>query len=192
MLWCTPRLPQHFTCIVGVLLFRLIGTVHRLQIGSWHPAPFILQLAKPPACKKSSRGQEQRVLWGHRGGTSIRSVPGRGRRRHPRGLDRREGTGAGLCLHGATRELGQFILFHPGQETSQAEACEEVAGFSRIAPHPPRPKPTVMWLHVNDKHVPRGWEVLRGAVLPVAFALSFSFPSEDPDTTAYPLTHALA
>lgn len=43
-----------------------------------------------------------------------------------------------------------------------------------------------MWLHVNVKHVPRGWEALRGSVLPVAFALSLSSPSGDPDTTAYP------
>jgi len=62
--WCTPWLPQRFTCVVGLLLFRLIRTIHRLQIGSWHPAPFILQLAKPPPCNESSRGKEQRVLGG--------------------------------------------------------------------------------------------------------------------------------
>lgn len=87
-------------------------------------------------------------------------------------------------------ELGQFIQFPSGQETSQAEACEEIAGFSRIAPH--WPKLTVMWLHVNMICVPRGWEVPRGSVLPVAFALSFSSPSGDTDRTTSLLTHAPA
>lgn len=130
VLWCTPWLPQHFTCVVGLLLFRLIRTIHGLQIGGWHPSPFVLQLAKPPACKESSRGQEQRVSQGHRG-----SVPSWGRHKQPRGLDGRDGAGACLCLHGATSELGRFILFPPGQETSQAEASGELARFFLGLPH---------------------------------------------------------
>lgn len=110
----------------------------------------------------------------YRGGTSIRSVPGWGRRRHPCGLDGRDSARAGHCSLVATRELGQFILFPPRQETSEAEACEEVAGVSRIAPHPPQPEPTVMWLRRNIKLVPRGQEARRGSVLLVAFALIFS------------------
>lgn len=78
-------------------------------------------------------------------------------------LDGRDGTRASLCLHGATRKLGQFALFPPGQETPQAEACEEVAWFSGIAPHPSQANPTVMWLHVNVKHDPREREALRGS-----------------------------
>lgn len=54
-----PWFSEHFTCIVGLLLFRFIGTIHRLQICSWHPAPFILQLAKPPACNESRVGKSR-------------------------------------------------------------------------------------------------------------------------------------
>lgn len=128
---------ERFTCIVGLLLFRLIGTVHRLQIGSWHPAPFILQLAKPPACNETRVGRSR----DHR--DSLHQLCPLGGVRAGVPVSRPEGRAVGtVCFCAVTGEPGQLTLLPHGQETSQAEACEELAGFSRIASHPGPNRPS--------------------------------------------------
>lgn len=135
VLWCSPWLPQHFTCVVGLLLFRLIRTIHWLQIGSRHPAPFILHLAEPPACKESSCGQEQRVFWGHHGDTSTRSVPaGVGAGTHS--VPWVEGMGPGLVSVYIVQpgNLASLPCFLPGRKPHRLRHVRRLHGFLGL-PH---------------------------------------------------------
>lgn len=96
--------------------FHLRNWAPALQTHQAHPSAPDRMLAPSPVYSSAGKttNLQGKQPWARAEGAVGTPAPGY---RHPHGLDGRDGARAGLCLHVAARELGQFVLLPPRQET---------------------------------------------------------------------------